>query len=141
MFNATYADGPHNAEAMFVIGTDLFIVTRDRTGGLYRASVASERRDLKFERVGELGLGAVTDAETSSDEKAVVVRTSHEAVTYRSAELLHGSVAPYLRIPIDGLKEPQGEGIALDGEMLYLASEGRPWNKAGRLLSLRCRLP
>jgi hypothetical protein len=137
-FNATYSDGPHNAEGMFVIGASLFIVTRDRTGAVYRATVPSERRELRFERIGELGLAAVTDAETSVDEKSVVVRTSHEAVLYRTADVIRGSLSPYLRIPIDGLKEPQGEGVAVDGDMLYLASEGRPWNKAGRLLSLRC---
>ena len=88
VFNATYADGPHNAEAMFVIDSDLFIVTRDRTGGVYRSAVsASGSRDLTFGRVGQLGLAAVTDAETSSDQKSVVVRTSHEAVLYRAADL------------------------------------------------------
>ncbi len=137
-FSATYADGPHNAEAMFVVGSDLFIVTRDRTGGVYRAAVQSDSRALTFEPIGELGLGAVTDAETARDEKSVVVRTSHEAILYRTADVIRGSLVPYLRIPIDGLKEPQGEGVALDGDLLYLASEGRPWNKAGRLVSLRC---
>jgi uncharacterized protein YjiK len=40
------------------------------------------------------------------------------------------------------LKEPQGEGVALDSNgMLYLASEGRFWNRSGRLLSLKCTLP
>jgi hypothetical protein len=141
VFSGTYADGPHNAEAMFVIGADLFIVTRDRSAGIYRASVASDNRELKFERIGELGLAAVTDAETSVDETSVVVRTSHEAVLYRTTDLIRGTIAPYLRIPIDGLKEPQGEGVALDGNMLYLASEGRPWSKAGRFLSLRCDRP
>jgi hypothetical protein len=141
MFNATYADGPHNAEAMFIIGTDFFIVTRDRTGGLYRAAAASASRPLRFDRIGELGLGAVTDAETSVDETSVVVRTSHEAVIYRTADLIRGTISPSRRIPIDGLKEPQGEGVALDGAMLYLASEGRPWSTAGHLLRLSCRLP
>jgi hypothetical protein len=28
--------------------------------------------------------------------------------------------------------------VALDGNMLYLSSEGRPWNRAGRFLGLRC---
>jgi hypothetical protein len=39
MFNATYPDGPHNAEAMFVVGADLFIVTRDRIGSIYRSTL------------------------------------------------------------------------------------------------------
>lgn len=35
----------------------------------------------------------------------------------------------------------QGEGAALGADgMLYLVSEGRPWNRAGRFISLRCNL-
>ena len=139
VFPASYADGPHNAEALFVIGADLFIITRDRTGAVYRSTMTpSDTRELTLTRVGELGLGAVTDAEASRDEQSVVVRTSREAVLYRTADLVRGVFVPYLRIPIDGLKEPQGEGVALDGNMLYLSSEGRPWNRAGRFVSLRC---
>jgi hypothetical protein len=137
VFNATYADGPHNAEAMFVIGADLFIVTRDRVGGVYRSTIASSH-DLIFRRIGQLGLTVVTDAETSRDGKSVVVRTSHEAVLYRTGDLTAGRIARYLRIPIDALREAQGEGVALDGNMLYLSSEGRPWTRGGRILTLRC---
>jgi hypothetical protein len=139
VFNATYADGPHNAEAMFVVGADVFIITRDRTGAVYRSTVGSPgKRDVTLERIGELGLSAVTDAETARDGTSVVVRTSHEAVFYRTADVSGGSFVPYLRIPLDGLKESQGEGVALDGSMLYLSSEGRPWSRAGKVLSLRC---
>lgn len=138
VFNATYADGPHNAEALFVVGQDLFIVTRDRVGGVYRSTV-SDTRDITFHRSGELGLATVTDAETSPDEQFVVVRTSDEALIYRTSDLILGRNSPQQRIPIDGLREAQGEAVAIDGQMLYLASEGRPWNRAGRLASLRCR--
>jgi len=139
VFDATYADGPHNAEAMFVAGADLFIITRDRVGGLYRATIAGSR-ELTFQRVGELGLAAVSDAEATRDEKTVVVRTSHEALLYRIEDLQRAGSVPALRIPIDGLNEAQGEGVALEGSMLYLSSEGKPWNRAGRLLTLRCSL-
>ena len=142
VFNATYADGPHNAEAMFVVDADAFIITRDRAGAIYRATLTlSADRAMTFQRVGELGLGAVTDAETSRDGTSVVVRTSHEAVLYRTADLIRGATTPYSRIWIDGLREPQGEGVALDGNMLYLSSEGRARNRSGRLISLRCELP
>ena len=136
-FTATYDDGPHNAEAMFVVGADLFIVTRDRIGGLYRATVAGSQ-ELTFQRIGQLGLTQVTDAETAPDERSVVVRTEHEAVFYRLDDQKLGD--PFLRIPLDGLKEPQGEGVALDGSMLYLSTEGRAWSRGGRLLSLRCNV-
>jgi len=141
---ATYADGPHNAEALFVIGDDLFIVTRERHGGLYRSRrPRPESLDLTFERMGELGLAPVSDAEATPDEALVVVRTSKVAVVYRTADILRGGAVPeLLRIPLEDLKEPQGEGVALDSAgMLFLASEGRPWNRAGRFVSLRCTLP
>lgn len=142
VFNAAYADGPHNAEAMFVVDADLFIVTRDRTAGLYRATLASSGGgDLTFRKIGELGLAAVTDAEAFRNGAAVVVRTSHEAVFYRTADLMRGASRPYFRIWIDGLREPQGEGIAVDGNMLYLSSEGRAWNRGGWFIGLRCQLP
>ncbi len=140
VFSATYADGPHNAEGLFVVGADIFVVTRDRTGGLYRSTRPAA--ELTLERFGELGLAAVTDAEASPDEASIVVRTSKEVVIYRTADIMRGGVVPYgLRIPIRGLKEPQGEGVALGADgMLYLASEGRPWNRAGRFISLQCAL-
>ena len=139
VFDATYADGPHNAEAMFVIGEDLFIITRDRVGGLYRSSSALHGPTLTFQRIGQLGLEAVTDAEASPDQSRIVVRTSHEAVIYQSKELIGGQTRPSARIPIDGLKEPQGEGVALDDDgALYLASEGGPFNSAGRFFRLKC---
>ena len=141
VFTATYSDGPHNAEAMFVVDADLFIVTRDRTGGVYRATLTPGNHAITFHPVTQLRLEAVTDAETSRDGTTVVVRTSHEAVLYRTSDLIRGVVTPSLRIPLDGLREPQGEGVAIDGNMLYLSSEGRAGNRAGRFISLRCELP
>ena len=139
VFNATYADGAHDAEALFVVDADLFIVTKDRRGYVYRATVpAGGSRELALRRVAQLGLEAVTDAEAFRDGRSVVVRTSHEAVLYRTADLRRGVSAPYARIPLDGLREPQGEGVAIDGNMLYLSSEGKPWSQAGRFMSLRC---
>jgi len=142
VFYATYADGRHNAEAMFVIGDDLFIITRDRTAGVYRSAHAEpSHHELTFQRIGQLGLAAVTDAEASPDEKLVAVRTSHEVVIYRTAELINGGDIPFVRIPIAGLKEAQGEGVALGANgMLYLASEGGTWSRAGTFISLRCSL-
>jgi hypothetical protein len=139
IYTAAYADGPHNAEAMFVAGDDLFIVTKDRVGGVYRASTTGSR-DLTFQRIGQLGLAAVTDAEASRDEQSVAVRTSREVILYRAEELRRGGNIPFLRIPVGGLREAQGEGIALDGSMLYLSSEGGAWSPAGTLLTLRCKL-
>jgi hypothetical protein len=141
IFNVAYPDGAHNAEAMFVVGGRLFIVTRDG-GMLYGSDVlVRENHDLTLRRISSLGLGVVTDAEASPDEASVAVRTSHEVVIYRTADLIGGSGTPQVRIPLDGLGEPQGEGVALaENGTLFLASEGRLWNPAGRIIMLRCNL-
>jgi len=142
VFNATYVDGPHNAEALFVVDADLFIVTKDRAGFVYRATIASTvSRRLTFQRVGQLGIAMVTDAETSRDGTSVVVRTNDEVVLFRTADLIGGTYRPSFRMRIDGLREPQGEGVSLDGEMLYLSSEGGRDGAAGWFMSLRCRWP
>ena len=140
-FTATYADGPHNAEAMFVVEPNVFVITRDRVGGVYRGSMITGSHELTLQRIGQLGLESVTDAEAFRDGASVVVRTSREAVLYRTADLARGVATPYFRIAVDGLGEPQGEGVAIDGDVLYLSSEGRPWGPAGRFISLRCSLP
>ncbi len=142
VFTATYPDGPHNAEALFVVGDDAFIVTKDRVGALYRArALPSGGGAIDLEHIGALGLSTVTDAETSVDGRTVAVRTPAEVVLYRTDAVITGAAVPYLRVHVSGLRELQGEGVALDGSVLHLSSEGRPWRQAGSLVSLRCRLP
>jgi hypothetical protein len=139
VFTATYVDGPHNAEALFVVDSDLFIVTKDRAGFVYRATMTPSSSRLIFQRAGQLGIAMVTDAETSRDGSFVVVRTPAEVVLFRTADVIRGTYTPVHRIAISGLSEPQGEGVALDGELLYLSSEGGRNGATGWFMSLRCR--
>ena len=137
-FTARYADGPHNAEAMFVLGSDAFVITRDRIGALYRGTIPADAGSIiSLQPVGSLGLPTVTDAEAAPDGRSVVVRTSREAAFYRAAEITDGRATPYFRLRLDGWREPQGEAIAVDGHMLFLASEGGAV-RGGQLLGLRC---
>jgi hypothetical protein len=142
VYAISYPDGAHNAEAMFVAGGRLFIITRDRAGTLYGSDAPlGDHHAITLQRISELGLEAVTDAETSSDEASVAVRTSHDVVIYRTADLIGGSVRPRMRISIDGVREPQGEGVALgESGILYLASEGGWMSRTGRLTTLRCNV-
>jgi hypothetical protein len=98
---------------------------------------------MTFERIAELHLAPVTDAEASPDETSVVIRTSKVAVVYRAADLVRdGQPAQAFSIPIEGLREPQGEGVAMETDgTIFLASEGRPWNRGGGFIRLRCALP
>jgi hypothetical protein len=139
-FVVAYPDGPHNAEAVFVVGDSVFIVTKDRTGLLFHGRMTSNSHRIELQPIAELGIPVVTDAEASPDGQLVVVRNSDAATFYRTADLIAGRTAAYARIPIDGLREPQGEGVAFDGTMLYLSSEGRAWTRGGSFLSLRCTI-
>jgi hypothetical protein len=141
IFTVSYPDGPHDAEALFVIDRGLFIITKDAAGMLYRLpQPLIGNSTATLQRVGTLGLQRVTDADASPDGRLVAVRTNDELVFYRAEDLASGQLRPRSdRISLRSLHEPQGEGVALgsDGEV-YLASEGT--GRAGSLEGLRCTL-
>jgi hypothetical protein len=141
-FTLTYPDGPHDAEALFIVDAGLFVITKDDTGALYRIpQLPRAGGAATFERVGALLLPRVTDADASPDGNLVAVRTNDELVLYRTADLVRGgSKTTGVHIPLKALKEPQGEGVAVGADgRVYLASEAS--GSAGRLTSLRCTLP
>ena len=139
VFTATYPDGAHDAEALFVVGDSLFVITKDDAGILYRISPKGPGR-VKAERIGELGFARVTDADVSADGKTVVVRTNNEVAFYQTAALVAGkSPKADLRFSVRQAREPQGEGVAFDGNRtLYLTSEG---SDGVQLSALTCTLP
>ena len=142
VFTAQYPDGPHDAEALFVVDAGLFIITKDDVGAMYRLpQPLSSKEPMALQRVGTLGLRKVTDADTSPDGRVVAVRTNNEVVFYRATDLTNGGPIPHgIRTSLRTLDEPQGEGVALGGNgEVYLVSEGA--GRAGRLTSLRCTLP
>ena len=139
IFTAVYPDGAHDAEALFVVGDDLFIVTKEAAATIYRfRKPLRAGTTMTLERVAPLALRRVTDAETSSDGAWVAIRTNDAVVFYRSADLVRGK-AQGVTMSLRSLKEAQGEGVALDaGGMVYLTGEGA---RAGSLNTLRCTLP
>jgi hypothetical protein len=139
VFTAVYPDGAHDAEALFVAADDLFIATKDVTAGLYRFPTPLRTgAAMTLERVTSLPYRRVTDAETSSDGAWVAIRTNDAVGFHRTADLVRGKSGS-LTMPLRALKEPQGEGVALDANgMVYLTGEGP---RAGTLNTLRCTLP
>ena len=139
VFTAVYPDGAHDAEALFVAADEVFIVTKDVTAGLYRfPTPLRPGAAMMLERVTSLPLRRVTDAETSSDGAWVAVRTNDAVVFFPTADLTR--VKPQeMTVSLRGLKEPQGEGVAIDANgLVYLTGEGP---RAGTLNMLRCTLP
>jgi hypothetical protein len=140
VFTAAYPDGAHDAEALFVVDDALFVITKDDAGVLYRISPGGPGKVVKAERIGELGIPRVTDADVSADGTTVVVRTNNEVAFYQTAALIAGrSTKPGLRFSVRQAREKQGEGVAFDGNRtLCLTSEG---SDGGQLSALTCTLP
>ena len=137
-----YPDGPHDAEALFTVGTDLFIATKEDApkAGVYRARRPSGAREVvPLERVATVPVARLTGAAASPDGAWVVLRTNQELIFYHAAELLGGRPGEPHRFNADSIKEPQGEGVAFgpDG-ILYLVGEGG--GDGGTLATVTCHL-
>lgn len=147
--HATYPDGPQDAEAFFVAGDRLFIVTKGNSGPirLYRFPAGfTPGASVKLERVSELPLAAdserarVTDAEASVDGQWVAIRLADAVVFYRTADLTSATPRERFRADVKPLREPQGEGVAIGAEgTVYIVGEG-PVASGGTFAKLRCAL-
>jgi hypothetical protein len=128
-----YADGPHDAEAMWVSAAgDLCIVTKGRSGriGLYLVPAAAfgAGTPVRIERLQTLPITPdrrfgrwVTDAARSPDGRRVVIRTYTELFFFNLRNDRLGDVTSSCNVA--GL-EQQGEGVAwLDDRRLVLTSE------------------
>lgn len=145
-----YPDGPHDAEAMFVLDGAIHVVTKGESGpiALYRApAAAAAGAETPMQRIRLLSTEKVdrpqriTGADASADGRWVALRTLESASLYRAAELAGSGGAPPLRVDLRALGEKQGEGIgfAADGSLL-LSSEGRK-KEPGTFSRLTCTLP
>jgi hypothetical protein len=151
-FHATFPDGPHDAEAMFVSSSgEIFIVTKGETGpiALYRFGASPKAGGTTvLQKVAVLQSGAiaknqwVTGASASPDGKWIAMRTHGAAYFYDAERLLKGDAKGPLKYDATSLREPQGEGIAFgpDGAV-FLAGEGGGKGTPGTLSSGVCKLP
>lgn len=148
-FQATYPDGPHDAEALFVLPDGgIYIVTKGETGpiALYRfPQPLRAGATVRLERVVELGGIAgrrrdrITGASASPDGRWVALRTLDALDLYRTAELLRGTPGTPIRVDLRALGEAQGEGVGWGpAGTLYLSSESGKKNRPGTLARLTC---
>lgn len=131
----TYADGPHNAEALLTdpVTGDLFIVTKVVTGtaGAYRIPAGSgPGAPVTMARAGDVGVPAgslVTGGDVSPDGSLVALRTYSAVLLWDRAE--GQTVAEALAgRPCEAPRpvESQGEAVAFtaDGKGYVTVSEG-----------------
>jgi hypothetical protein len=151
VFRAAYDDGPHDAESAFVTADGgLFVVTKDNPSILYRVrGPLRTNATLRLSRVMEIPVESptgqrlrrarVTDAETSPDGQWVALRTAREVVIYPTAALTRGDAPSPTLVGLGDLREPQGEGVALDADgTLYVSGEGGTKSTPGSFASLSC---
>jgi hypothetical protein len=150
--HATYPDGAHDAEALFVLPDGgVYVVTKGETGpiALYRfpqplrpgATARLEKvRDLQDSQMKRRE--RITGASASADGRWVALRTLETISIYPAREFVAGTAAQPLRIDLRGLNEAQGEGVGFGADgTVYLTSEGGRKNKPGTLARLTCELP
>ncbi|HEX2211835.1 MAG TPA: hypothetical protein VHG93_29380 [Longimicrobium sp.] len=145
-----YPDGAQDAEAMFVLGGAIHVVTKGESGpiAIYRAPrSAGPGAEATLERVRQLSPGKVdrpmrvTGADASADGRWVVMRTLESASLYPASELDgDGPLAPRA-VDLEELDERQGEGIAFapDGS-LVVTSEGGKKDRPATVARLTCTL-
>lgn len=143
-----YPDGAHDAEALFIHGGAIHIVTKGESGpiAIYRAP-ADASGEATLERIRVLSEEKVdrprriTSADASADGRWIVLRTLREASFYPAAELLGDDAVEPRRVNLEELDEHQGEGIGFgpDGSVV-VTSEGSKKNPA-TFARLSCRLP
>jgi hypothetical protein len=150
-FHATYPDGAHDAEALFVTADgDLFVLTKGETGhiALYRFPQPLRAGSaVKLQQIAVLAGPAkkndrITDAGASPDGQWIALRTRGAVTFHRAKDLTAGRRGEALSFDVRELGERQGEGVALAaGGTVYLVSEGGGKKRPGTLARIVCTLP
>jgi hypothetical protein len=142
VWNATYPDGAHDAEALFASGNALFVITKEEssTTALYRLPLLPKGgHEARLELVSRLALDRVTGAGVSPDGAWVALRTNDALLFYRTQDLIGGRTAAPRQFDLTPVGEPQGEAVAIGGDgLVYLA--GDDGARGGTLAALRCTL-
>src|SRR5687767_5560094 len=149
---ARYPGGPRDAEAMFMLADDIYIVTKGREGPieLYRFPRAGRQAGTStLEKVRELWPAPktsddrVTSASASPNGRWVGIRTYRKLYIYPASGLTSttGSIPEPVVMDLSTLKEKGGEGLALANDgTVWLSSEAGGKDPA-RLSQLKCVLP
>jgi hypothetical protein len=149
VFHATYPDGAHDAEALLVTPDGgLFIVTKGDTGTVALYGFPKELRagtTHSLERVGgsrESGKPGrnerITDGAVSATGEWIVLRTRQKLMFHRTSDVLAGNWQVAKTIDLTAIGEPQGEGVAIDGDTVYLIGEGGGGSRPGTFARLTC---
>ncbi|CAN5881053.1 hypothetical protein BH23GEM9_BH23GEM9_26140 [soil metagenome] len=149
-FHARYPDGPEDAESLFLLDGELYIITKGghRPVTLYRHPSGRESGDtVTLELVREIAPQAarrgdlVTAATTSSDGRWIGIRSYSTLFIYPARSLIEGPFEPHI-IDLRPLREIQGEGLAIAGDgTVWVSSEAESRRDTSLLGRLQCTFP
>jgi hypothetical protein len=141
IFHATYADTPHDAEALLVLNDQLFVITKETPSRIYQSTgPLTAGATIKLALVRPLNDRVrITGAAVSPDGRWVALRSNAMLMLFTREAFIKGG--PPIKIDLTSLKEPQGEGVAFGtaGDV-YLVSEGGDATVAGMVTRLHCTL-
>jgi hypothetical protein len=149
VFQATYPDDAHDAEALFVTPqSEVFVITKGDPGpiALYRWPLQTgpttlARIGVRLPEDNVRGRDRPTAADVSADGRWVVMRTTHYVAFYRTSDLISGRWHEASRVDVRGLGEPRGEGVAFAADGLVLVGEGGGSSRPGTFARLACTFP
>jgi hypothetical protein len=119
-FRFTYEDEPHNAEALLVFGSQLWVVTKQlANGALYRLPNPLNPRRVNIATRVQTETGLVTDGSVAPDGSRYILRDYFDAQLFTG--LPPGTPGETIALPA----QVQGEAITFsaDGRSLFVASE------------------
>jgi hypothetical protein len=148
IFPFRYPDGPHDAEAMFILpGERVFVITKGRNApvALYRYPGPLRADTVTLEHVQKLSSGLaqlpdmVTAASATPRGDLIAVRTYSRLNLYTLSpdDLLHPATP--LPTSLAAAHEAQGEGVTIDGQgRVFLVGEQGLEREPAPLSKLRC---
>jgi hypothetical protein len=158
-FYATYPDGPHNAESLFVDADQrMYVITKGRAADVYRfPNSVTPNSTSTLSRVGRLTLTAVdskgnrrdashselaTGAALSMDRNWVAIRSNQSVWFFNAKDFVAGTAGAPIWASVAGAREPQGEAMAFGPNgLIYLVGEGGSKGRPGTLRTMTCALP
>jgi hypothetical protein len=148
-FHATYPDGPHDAETLLVAPDGrIHIVTKGNDGPIALYRFPADLRagsTMRLERVGNAAESTtdrdarITDGAISPDGRWAVLRSPNTLMFFRTSDLLEGRWHDAFRVDLTPLKEPQGEGVAIDrNNTVFVGGESGGKGKEGTFARFSC---
>jgi hypothetical protein len=152
----TYPDGARDAESLIVMPDgSIFIVSKGERGPIAIYRVPGGFRSgaaVELERVATLAEAPggersvprnqrITGGAASPDGRWIALRTLYSVTFYSASDFVRGDVHEVMRFDVSGIRERQGEGIAVgEGGAVWLASEGGGGNRPGTIARVDCPL-